>query len=310
VSDVFDLTKEQATGTLNAVLYRVGTALGRVHGDQPVTLNAEELLRDLEQRLAASTEAERSLALNTPPVEFQPWPKIPRLNREIVVTEKIDGSNAAVVIVEVPFGQGVFPDYNRLAIVTLDGDDAHDEEGYPLFEYHVYAQSRTRLLRGGKGNDNFGFAAWVKANAEELVTLLGKGRHYGEWWGAGIQRGYGLTKGEKRFSLFNTHRFNAHDVRLAVAGTSLQGVVSVVPVLYRGLYSPAEIDFALFALSLRGSVAAPNFMRPEGIVVFHTAAGQAFKVTLEGDEAPKTAPKVPDPVDRFAAVRDEHGLAA
>jgi hypothetical protein len=260
--------------------------------------------------VSASSETERSVGVNTPPVEFEAWPKIPRLNREIVVTEKIDGTNAAIVIVEVPFGQGVFPDYNRLAIVTLDGDDAHDEEGYPLFEYHVYAQSRTRLLKPGKRDDNFGFAGWVKANAEELVTLLGKGRHFGEWWGAGIQRGYGVPKDARFFSLFNTHRFNAHDVRLAVAGTSLQGVVSVVPVLYRGLYSPAEIDFALFALRTTGSQAARGFTNPEGIVIFHTAAGQAFKVTLEGDEAPKTAPKLPDPVDRFAAVRDEHGLAA
>lgn len=29
---------------------------------------------------------------------FQPWPKTPRLFREIVVTEKIDGTNAQVFI--------------------------------------------------------------------------------------------------------------------------------------------------------------------------------------------------------------------
>lgn len=31
-------------------------------------------------------------------LEFQPWPKIARLNRDIVITEKIDGTNAAVHI--------------------------------------------------------------------------------------------------------------------------------------------------------------------------------------------------------------------
>lgn len=33
-------------------------------------------------------------------IEFQPWPKIARLNREITITEKIDGTNAAVIITE------------------------------------------------------------------------------------------------------------------------------------------------------------------------------------------------------------------
>ena len=34
------------------------------------------------------------------PLEFRPYPKTPRLNREIVVTEKIDGTNGAIVIEE------------------------------------------------------------------------------------------------------------------------------------------------------------------------------------------------------------------
>ena len=52
----------------------------------------------------------------------------------------------------------------------------------------------------------FGFARWVETNRERLITLLGPGLHFGEWWGSGIQRGYGLTKGDKRFSLFNVER--------------------------------------------------------------------------------------------------------
>lgn len=30
-------------------------------------------------------------------------------------------------------------------------------------------------------------------------------------------------------------------------------------------------------------------MKPEGIVIFHTAARQMFKVTIENDESPKGA---------------------
>lgn len=40
-------------------------------------------------------------------------------------------------------------------------------------------------------------------------------------------------------------------------------------------------------LRAEGSMAAPGFMRPEGVVVFHGHSGTLFKVTLEKDEVPK-----------------------
>jgi len=92
---------------------------------------------------------------------FEAFPKIPRLNREIVITEKIDGTNAAVVITpQTPESHGD-PDI----VAVVDGMD-------------IYAQSRSRLI-------------------------------------------------------------------------------------------------------------TPGFMNPEGIIVFHTAAGQMFKVTCKDDEKPK-----------------------
>lgn len=109
--------------------------------------------------------------------DFQPWPKIARLNRTIVVTEKIDGTNAAVVVTP---------------------------------ELEVWAQSRKRTLNPDIGVDNFGFGSWVMQNADEL-RRLGPGYHYGEWHGLGIQRGYGLF--ERRFALFNTDRWGDEDVR-------------------------------------------------------------------------------------------------
>ena len=33
--------------------------------------------------------------------EFKPFPKMPRLNREVLLTEKIDGTNASVFIREI-----------------------------------------------------------------------------------------------------------------------------------------------------------------------------------------------------------------
>ena len=104
------------------------------------------------------------------PLVFAPMPKIARLNREIIITEKIDGTNASVHIV---------PDFETGACKVL-------------------AASRTRWIT--PQNDNLGFAAWVEANREGLLQL-GPGHHFGEWWGRGINRNYGLT--ERRFSLFN-----------------------------------------------------------------------------------------------------------
>lgn len=171
-------------------------------------------------------------------VEFQ---KIPRYSREMIVTEKIDGTNAQVIV----------------------GEDGS-----------VLAGSRSRLITPEA--DNFGFAAWVKAHEEELRGL-GPGRHFGEWWGLGIQRGYGLK--EKRFSLFNVSRWG--DERPACCGC--------VPVLYRGMFGDAGILLSLDLLRVEGSRAAPGFMKPEGVVIFHVAGNLMFKKTLVKDEEHKGA---------------------
>ncbi len=178
-------------------------------------------------------------------IEFQPWPKVARLNRDIVISEKIDGTNAAVG-------------------VTEDGE--------------VFAQSRTRLIT--PKDDNFGFARWVADNSEALRDILGPGLHFGEWWGQGIQRGYGILG--KRFSLFRAAVY-----REAIEQRAGDLPIYVVPVLYEGLFSQLAIDDALNYLRMVGSAAAPGFDRPEGIVVYHEAARTMFKVTLEKDEQPK-----------------------
>jgi len=147
------------------------------------------------------------------------------------------------------------------------------------------AGARTRWIT--PDDDNFGFAGWAESNAEELFKL-GEGHHFGEWWGNGIQRKYGLA--EKRFSLFNTHRWTAPEARPACC--------HVVPTLYTGPNEEYEIHRALDALSMEGSVAAPGFYDPEGIVIFHTATGALFKKTLVKDEAPKS--RVAQPLARAA----------
>ncbi len=94
-----------------------------------------------------------------PAHEFQPWPKMARLSREIIITEKIDGTNAQVYVV--PLAE----------LSTLFQMTYYDEQ------FAIFAGSRTRWIV--PGNDNYGFAAWVRDNGPELVKL-GPGRHYGE----------------------------------------------------------------------------------------------------------------------------------
>lgn len=207
-------------------------------------------------------------------VEFEPWPKIARLNRDIIVTEKIDGTNAAVLIVPIETIDHIEFEDGRKQL--FEGDERNHT--YFNGKYVVFAQSRKRFIQ--PGNDNFGFAAWVAENAEALIETLGEGRHFGEWWGYGIQSGYGLPKGDRRFSLFNRGRWNN------VNTYGVQGL-GVVPILYEGPFNEYAIKMSLADLELDGSVAAAGFMKPEGVVVYHTASNTSFKVTLVGDEKPK-----------------------
>lgn len=194
-------------------------------------------------------------------IQFEEFHKIARLSRGCVITEKIDGTNAQVLIVPA-----------NTPTIGLD-------ESYVLVRNGagdiMCAGSRTRYIVPAA--DNFGFAAWVKAHAAELWTL-GPGRHFGEWWGSGVQRGYGLLNGEKRFSLFNVARWDIPE-RPACVG--------VVPVLYSGLFTTQAVEDAIARLRSEGSLASPGFMKPEGVVVWHEAARVLFKKTLEKDESPK-----------------------
>lgn len=198
-------------------------------------------------------------------LEFQEFPKMARLSRDIIITEKIDGTNAQLLITEAG---------------------------------ELLVGSRTKWIT--PQDDNAGFARWVEGNKNELLKL-GAGRHFGEWWGSGIQRGYGLQKGEKRLSLFNVGRWALYgtepkriltaDPRIEKYQDVLPEGISLVPELYRGEFCTQKINEVLEDLKTKGSYASPGFMRPEGIVVFHIAGNVGFKKTIEKDEVPKSLVK-------------------
>lgn len=194
--------------------------------------------------------------------DFGKMPSIARLSREMIITEKIDGTNASVT-------------------VTPEGRVVAGKRGGYIFD----------------PNDNFGFPGWVEAHKEELQGL-GPGCHFGEWWGWKIQRGYGLPKDERRFSLFNVKRWSDDIPR---ATTTIGGLVEgkevrqrpacchCVPVIYRGLFDTQSVLSVLKTLREHGSYASPGFMRPEGVVIFHNAGdGYLFKKTFEKDEEGKS----------------------
>lgn len=164
---------------------------------------------------------------------FKAWPKIPRLENEVYhITEKIDGTNACIAIVD----------------------------------NNIFAQSRTRIIT--PMDDNFGFATWVHAHRHQLKDELGEGYHYGEWWGQGINRGYGLD--HKRFSLFNP--------------TKHSELCYNVPLL-SDISDSLSLEHRLFhwkeQFKLNGSYAAPGYMRPEGLIVYAEKAKAYWKVIID-----------------------------
>jgi hypothetical protein len=229
----------------------------------------------------------------TPP--FVAFPKIGRwANNKIAITEKIDGTNGVIAIGD----RCATPDQENDPTILFEFI-VRDERG---FEFHkaVRAGSRERWLTLGKAGDNYGFARWVTDNAAALVRL-GEGLHYGEWWGAGIQRKYGLTEGDKRFSLFNVGRWIDTPNGVYDRGDSSpdkQPIVvpglGVVPTLYYGPMRDAsgrcQIEEAMRRLQFSGSQAAPGFKGegkagPEGVMIYFETLKTYSKAPF--DAAPK-----------------------
>ena len=159
-------------------------------------------------------------------MEFKSFEKISKFSGiAMTITQKIHGTNAQIRIYE---DDGVIK---------------------------CQASSRTRDIF--VGDDNFGFARYVKDNEAEIIEKLGLGTHFGEWAGPGINSGEGLK--EKTFVIFNHYRFPAE--------RPLPPQCVVVPVLYHGPYDERIVAEAIMELKINGSKRAPGFMRPEGIVI-------------------------------------------
>ena len=187
--------------------------------------------------------------------EFSPWPKTKHIDKcmTVMVTEKIDGTNACIVF---------------------------EEDGT------MFVQSRNRIITPSQ--DNAGFAKWAQQHRDELFHILGTGRHYGEWWGKGIGRKYDMQ--HNVFSLFNVNKFykteaDGLDSMSTRAGeTSIDEQISAVPKVYYGDYGSIEMVNAIENLRLGASLAAKEhgitYANPEGVCIYFREFDKVAKLVF------------------------------
>lgn len=182
-------------------------------------------------------------------LNFSKWPKIPRfLNTKMVITQKMNGTNAQILFEETT---NIIQTKNKIDMSV----------------------GRRRGWLSTK-EDNFGFHAWASTHKHSLFAVLGRGRHYGEWCGPGIQNGEGLK--ERKFFSF--------DPFLEVP-KEYKHLIEPVPLLYEGPINISQIKSCLQHLEIFGSVIDKfkefgHFRQPEGIII--NIGGKRFKMYLNG----------------------------
>ncbi len=203
----------------------------------------------------------RAHMINLP--EFHKYFKIPRIENEtFTISEKIDGSNGLIYVHHARF----------------------DDVKKGVDRSYILAGSRSKWLidDGSKTWDNHGFGSWVEENEEDLYSL-DEGYHYGEWYGKGINRGYGLL--DKRFMLFNYGRY-AEKLRLADSGLlfNMPTKVQVETVFHHNV--KFEQLFQIIAevryhLTHDGSKHVQGYIKPEGLIVRSELSGKLWKVIID-----------------------------
>lgn len=178
--------------------------------------------------------------------KFVEWEKTTRLHSPVVVTEKLDGINGAVIVERLD---------EDISVDNINNSFMHNTTG-ELFIFDVSAQTRSRLVYPGE--DSTGFAHWVAERADQLAVDLGvspvdgsPAHHFGEFMKKGLKA--------PKFYLFNTGRwagveFNTPDL-------------DVVPVLYEGDYYEGLAEEVLEDLRKNGSRVHPG-IPAEGVCIF------------------------------------------
>jgi len=177
-------------------------------------------------------------------VDFIKWDSTPRFHKYLTITEKIDGTNACIRI--------------------LDGE--------------LTTQSRKRLIT--PDDDNFGFARWAYENAGALTDVLGYGVHFGEWFGEGIQKNPLGIEG-KRFAHFSPWKFNDEE-KERIENSGLVEFVPVLFEGQANYNTIPRVINNLMAFHSYVPGATWD-AKAEGIIVWHKESQQKYKILLEND---------------------------
>lgn len=180
--------------------------------------------------------------------QFKGWGSTPRENKNKTVLEKIDGTNACVVI----------------------------------YDGQVKAQSRKRMIT--PDDDNYGFAKWVYDNAGVLMDTLGFGYHYGEWFGPGIQ-GNPLGVESKRFALFHATKYtedNGYELN------KVDGLETVPLLHHgqSNIWTIPQIveDLEMYGSKVKGAATDGTVAaKAEGIIIWNNETKTRTKILLEND---------------------------
>jgi hypothetical protein len=194
-------------------------------------------------------------------VDFKAYPKTHRIGTEqYTITEKVDGTNGVVYVHKA-----------KPADFRVGKDRSY-----------VKAGSRSRWLEddGSKKWDNHGFGEWVMENERALIELP-EGFHYGEWYGRGINRNYGLK--DRRFMLFDYARYDKLITNNNILGDLIETETVLADVVTYDYLSIA-IKLNSACLSVEGSVHVRGFSDPEGLIIRSKLRPAVYKYIIRKDE--------------------------
>ena len=188
-------------------------------------------------------------------VNYNSFPSIERLeNIYCIISEKIDGTNSLIEINEtnVRFG-------SRNRYISFSDDNA----GFANFfkDYEARFEDAAKDI-----------------TTDESYPL----RIYGEWFGCGIQRGYGLKdKFFMPFNSFYSEKLIEYQVPNVIAPN----------IMYTGKFSMEVVDTCMQQLKLNGSGVVKDYKQPEGIVIFFPKYNFRLKETFDGAKWKDALPK-------------------
>ncbi len=221
---------------------------------------------------------------------YSSFPSIERLeNIYCIISEKVDGTNGLIEI----HNPGSGCSSEQCTAFPCGVKDCSEE---PVIKFG----SRNRYITFN--DDNAGFANFfrhyearfkdvaadivlkeLKVSGETLTECQEQYplRIYGEWFGSGIQRGYGLKdKFFMPFSTFYAEKLIEYQVPNIVKPN----------IMYTGKFSQEIANTCMQTLT-NGSLVIPEFKRPEGIVIHFPKYNFRLKQTFEGSKWEQNIPK-------------------